>query len=120
MKRNLAFVVMLCLLAGVGTSNAATYQLTGTITRMFFHDTDFGGCMIRPSVDPSSVTSSCGSKWLTLDCNGDFGVAPGKAIASKKDAANLAYVTGQSAVFYFDNAYKHNGYCYVYRIDNKP
>ena len=99
-------------------ANAATFQITSKVTRLFTHDSDFGGCMVF--VDPTSETSSCAAKWLTLDCNDSLNQnVPSASRANKFQAAQLAHVTDENAVFYFDNTKKINGFCYVYRVDNR-
>ena len=99
-------------------STAAVQSFEATVTRtLSMADDRYGGCMVALSVAPSDEGLNCpaGRKWVTFSCNGTH-TAKSNAMRML-DAAQLAFVTGKSVRVWVDDARKHNGYCFVERID---
>ena len=81
-------------------------------------DERFGGCMVALSVSPSESGLDCPtSKWVTFSCTGTH---TSKSNALRMyDSAQLAFVTGRTVLVWVDDTKKHNGHCFVDRIDVK-
>ncbi|MCB1679457.1 MAG: hypothetical protein KDI16_12315 [Halioglobus sp.] len=78
----------------------------------------FGGCMAAVTPPPSEqVSANCNTPWVTFSCDGTFNPKP---IANVKlSAAQLAYVTDTPVQLTVTDSKKHNGHCFVTRIQNK-
>ena len=79
-------------------------------------DERWGGCMVALSVSPSESGLDCpANKWVTFSCTGTH---TSKSNALRMyDSAQLAFVTGRTVEVWVDDTKKHNGYCFVDRID---
>ena len=72
--------------------------------------------MVALSVSPSEEGLDCPtSKWVTFSCTG---VHTSKTSALRMyDSAVLAFAMGRTVRVWVDDTKKHNGYCFVSRID---
>ena len=96
---------------------AATEQVVAEVRRtLAVADDNFGGCMVALSVSPSDKGLDCPtSKWVTFSCSG---VHTSKSNALRMyDSALLAFATGRTVRVWVDDTRKHNGHCFVSRID---
>ena len=96
---------------------AATEEIEGEVRRtLTVADERFGGCMVALSVSPSEEGLDCPtSKWVTFSCTGTH---TSKSNALRMyDSAQLAFVTGRTVRVWVDDTKKHNGHCFVNRID---
>ncbi len=83
-------------------------------------DDRWGGCMVALSVSPADEGLDCpATAWVTFSCSGEH--ASKSNALRMYDSAQLAFVTGRTVKVWVDDSKKHNGYCFVYRIDvNAP
>lgn len=96
---------------------AATEEVVAEVRRtLTVADDRFGGCMVALSVSPSEEGLDCPtSKWVTFSCTGTH---TSKSNALRMyDSAQLAFVTGREVRVWVDDTKKHNGHCFVSRID---
>ena len=98
-------------------AQATTKQVEAEVRRtLTVADERFGGCMVALSVSPSEEGLDCPtSKWVTFSCTGNH---TSKSNALRMyDSAQLAFVTGRTVRVWVDDTKKHNGHCFVDRID---
>ena len=98
-------------------AQAATEEIVAEVRRtLTVADDRFGGCMVALSVSPSEEGLDCPtSKWVTFSCTGTH---TSKSNALRMyDSAQLAFVTGREVRVWVDDTKKHNGHCFVSRID---
>jgi hypothetical protein len=94
----------------------ATAVLTGKVNRVMMHnDGGFGGCMAQLTSNPQAALASCGSGWVTFSCTGDF--TDQVSAYRSLDQAQLAMATNKNVLVIIDDSRRHNGYCFVTRID---
>ena len=102
----------------MGVGQATTESIDTRITRtLAAADDAFGGCMAALDVAPSESGLDCpaGNKWVTFSCAGEHTT---KADALRMyDSAQLAFITGRRVRVWVDDTRKHNGFCFVTRID---
>ncbi len=115
---NRQIFVFAILLLFTGTSYGAVANLTTTVTRLLSHETAFGGCMARLAVTTNSTGLDCRGFWVSFDCTGNF--ASLSAANRNYELAQIALLTDATVMVSMDDARKHNGYCYVRRIDLFP
>lgn len=103
---------------------AATGAITdATVTRTLASEDDrFGGCMARldKSAADEGLNVECpASPWVTFSCSG---VHTSKSNALRMfDSAQMAFALGRTVRVEVDDSRKHNGFCFVRRIDvNAP
>ena len=102
----------------VPLSQATIVSIDTRITRtLAAADGSFGGCMAALDVAPSDSGLNCpvGSRWVTFSCTGEH-TATSDALRMF-DSAQLAFVTGRKVRVWVDDTRKHNGHCFVTRID---
>ena len=89
-------------------------RITRTLTAA---DGAFGGCMAALDVAPSDSGLDCpvGSRWVTFSCSGEHATTPDAL--RMFDSAQLAFMTGRKVRVWVDDTRKHNGHCFVTRID---
>lgn len=116
MKQVLMASIALASLAASQYSVAATAEIKAEVRRtLTMSDDKFGGCMVALSVHPMDEGLDCPAKWVTFSCSGEH--------ASKSDAlrmydsAQMAFVAGRKVRVWVDDTRKHNGHCFVSRID---
>ena len=98
-------------------AQATTKQVVAEVRRtLTMSDDRFGGCMVALSVSPSEEGLDCPeTKWVTFSCTGTH---TSKSNALRMyDSAQLAFVTGRTVRVWVDDTKKHNGHCFVDRID---
>ena len=98
-------------------ARATTEEIVAEVRRtLAVADDRFGGCMVQLSVSPSEEGLDCPeSKWVTFSCTGTY---TSKSTALRMyDSAQLAFVTGKTVRVWVDDTKKHNGHCFVDRID---
>ena len=113
MKKSKTRIVMSLVLLILGTSgHAAKYSLTGDVEDILIHKTTLGTCAI--AVAGFSAPGNCGSKWVSLDCSGDFN---DKSVSrSMLELAQIAKATASNVTVFFDDATRHNGRCVAYQL----
>lgn len=97
---------------------ATTENFEARITRtLAAADGSFGGCMVALDVMPSDHGLACpvDSNWVTFSCTGEH--ATTSDASRMYDSAQLAFVTGRRVRVWVDDTRKHNGHCFVSRID---
>ena len=97
-------------------AQATTAQVTAEVRKtLTMSDDRYGGCMVALSVSPSDKGLDCPAKWVTFSCTGTH---TSKSNALRMyDSAQLAFVTGRTVLVWVDDTKKHNGHCFVDRID---
>ena len=116
MNRQMFLFTTLLLLAG--TAYGATASLTTTVNRLLSHETAFGGCMARLSDRPNSTGLNCKGFFVSFSCTGNF--ASLSAANRNFELAQIALLTDATVLVSMDDSRKHNGYCFVNRIDLFP
>lgn len=101
----------------MGVGQATTVSIDTRITRTLVAADAFGGCMAALDVAPSESGLDCraGSKWVTFSCTGEH--AARSAALRMFDSAQLAFVMERRVRVWVDDTRKHNGFCFVSRID---
>jgi hypothetical protein len=109
----IAFVLsFLVVVPAMGTNIA----WTTSVQRILIESVNFGGCMALVSPGPETTGLSCNGGWVSFSCTGEFNSVE---VGNRKlTAAQLGLVTGGSISIEADDTKKHNGYCFVQRIDN--
>ena len=98
------------------TSDAVVKGVTANIERtLVTGDGKWGGCMVKTQVNFQQLGLNCPAGWVTFSCTGDF---TSKDVAYRMfDSALLAFALGNPVFMAVDDSKKHNGFCYVGRID---
>lgn len=115
--QSLAWALALVCVPPSTTAFAATAAMTTTVERVLASEEGrFGGCMVRLAEGINSATGlNCSRDWATFSCSGDH---TSKSSAMRMfDSAQLAFVSGRGVVVELDDARKHDGFCFVQRID---
>jgi hypothetical protein len=113
----LRLTIFTLLLALTSSAFAATKTYTASVTKTRVQNDNFGGCMAALAPSPSTIAGvACKAVWATMSCSGDFN-SPAEG-QQKLAAAQLALVTGNKIAVLIDDSKKHNGYCFIRRIDN--
>lgn len=112
--------ILAILLASATLASSAalggTAVLSAKVNRvMVYNDGAFGGCMAKLSSDPQNALPACGSGWVTFSCSGDF--TDQISAYRSLDQAQLALATDKNVMLVIDDSRRHNGYCFVTRID---
>ncbi len=115
-KLTMKRIGLLAMLAVALPSAAGQKYITTNVTRTLVDERYFGHCMAAISTGPQTVGLDCGSTWVTFSCSGDFNTP--RVGQQKFSAAQLSLVTGNKVFLVVTDEKKHNGYCYVERIDN--
>ena len=110
---------LLCgsLLVASSQSWSATAAIVGAkVTYLLNDQSNYGYCMARLSINPSTVGLNCPADALVaFDCEGNFG---SKAAANNLfSSAQLAFVANKSVRVTLNDSKKINGFCYVMRLD---
>lgn len=98
-------------------AQAAQALIKSEITRtLTVPDDRWGGCMVMLAESPADAGLNCPtSRWVTFGCSG---VHAKKSDAQRAfDSAQLAFVSRRGVLVWVDDTKKHNGYCFVSRID---
>ena len=98
-------------------AQAATSEIVAEVRRtLTAADDRWGGCMVILSVSPADKGLDCPETgWVTFSCSGTH---TSKSNALRMyDSALLAFVTERTVRVWVDDTRKHNGYCFVTRID---
>lgn len=97
-------------------AQALTAEVVAEVRRtLAVEDDRFGGCMVSLSVAPSEEGLDCPAKWVTFSCTG---VHTTKSRALRMyDSAQMAFAMGRKVRVWVDDTRKHNGHCFVSRID---
>lgn len=113
MKKLKTRIVMTLVLLVLGTSgHAAKYSLTGAVDDILVNKGTLGRCAI--AVEGFSAPGNCGSKWVSLDCSGDFN---DKSVSrTMLELAQIAKATGSNLSVYFNDDNLHNGRCVAYQL----
>ena len=110
-------IVCGALLVASSQTWSATAAIVGAnVTYLLNDQTNYGYCMARLSINPSTVGLNCPADPLVaMDCEGNFGSkTAANAIFS---AAQLAFVAEKRVRVTLDDSRKINGFCYVMRLD---
>lgn len=104
------------MMLGAGGVSAETAWVSGVkITRTLSDAGAFGNCMATINKSLSDYIADCPSWWVTFSCNGTYNSKD--AGQRKFESAQLAMALGYRVSLFIDNTKKHNGFCYVQRID---
>lgn len=118
-RRAVKYMLVLVLIATpISVGQATTVSIDTRITRtLAAADGAFGGCMAALDDAPSDSGLDCpaGSKWVTFSCTGEH--ATTSDALRMYDSAQLAFATGRRVRVWVDDTRKHNGFCFVSRID---
>ena len=113
-----SMLVLVLVATPMGVGQATTVSIETRITRTLAATDDaFGGCMAALDVAPSESGLDCpaGNKWVTFSCTGEHTTA--SDALRMYDSAQLAFITGRRVRVWVDDTRKHNGFCFVTRID---
>ena len=81
-------------------------------------DSEFGGCLARPSETISGVLN-CPDSWVTLDCAGVLGGS--KSAGSRRfDQISLAILMDKKVTLRINDEQKINGWCFADRVAINP
>lgn len=94
---------------------SATGKVVSEVTRTLTDHQNFGLCMAVINPGPETILPSCGPGWVTFSCSGDFNSKSSGNL--KFQTAQLAFISSARASVFVDDTKKHNGYCFVQRID---
>lgn len=111
----IAFCTLVLLAAPLFNSAYAAVAETYTnVTRTMVDSENFGTCMVLLTNKPATL--DCGStNWVTASCSGDFNSS---SVGWKKfEQAQMALALDQRVRVFVDDALKHNGKCFLSRID---
>jgi len=76
---------------------------------------NFGGCMAKVTDRLIDYGVDCKASWVSFSCTGDF---TSKDVAKRNfESAQIAMLTGAKVYLKVDDSRRHNGYCFVQRID---
>lgn len=110
----LCIALVLCLGTGA-TAFAASGTIVSYVNKVLLSaDHRWGGCMVYLSANPGTLVPAC-SGWLTFSCTGDY-TDPVQAYRMV-DQAQLALATNKRIQITFQDDKRHNGYCFVNRMD---
>lgn len=109
-------------LASTPLMAAETTIMDATVTRTLASEDDmFGGCMARldktgtAAATEAGQSVACPNLWVTFSCSGDH---TSKSNALRMfDSAQMAFALGRTVNVRVDDSKKHNGACFVKRID---
>ena len=121
MIKSFGFVTSVAMLIlGVGFA-APTYGAIGivdtNVERSIVDSENFGGCMLLLEDMPSEL--NCGtSNWVSASCTGDFNSA---SFGWRKfEIGQMAQALNRRVRVFLDDSRKHNGKCFILRIDLLP
>ena len=92
-----------------------TAYFTTTVTKILLQEGLYGDCMAEVNPGPETALPNCASYWVTFSCSGDFNSKSEGEL--KFQSAQLAMLSGKPVKVTLDDSKKHNGYCFVRRID---
>ena len=99
-------------------THAAQDDWTASVQKTMVDGVNYGHCMAKISPTAASRGLSCAGTWVTFSCSG---VHNGKAAGNAKfDTARLAMLQGSDVYVVVTDLKKHNGFCFVNRIDGTP
>jgi len=109
--------LLLCVLTT--QASAATGSLFSKVNRVVSDNQYYGGCMALLAVAPSTLGLDCSGKFVVFSCSGDFAT---KDQAKRNfELAQMAMLLDTQIQVVVDDTRKHNGYCFVKRVDlSKP
>ena len=113
-----SMLVVVLVATPMSVGQATTVSMDSRITRtLAAADGSFGGCMAALDAAPSESGLDCpvDSKWVTFSCTG-LHTTVADALRMY-DSAQLAFVTGRRVRVWVDDTRKHDGFCFVSRID---
>lgn len=94
---------------------ADTSYLTTKIKRVQVNaDSEFGGCLVRPS-DQISTSLNCPDAWISLDCAGTLGGTK-SAGQRRLDQVSLAILLQKKVTLRVTDDQKINGWCFADRV----
>lgn len=114
----IASTLLLVSLTQVESAYAAQGDLTTTITRTLVSVPEiYGGCMVAlgAAVSTAVPTVNCPGNWVSFSCNGTY-ISKDLAFYML-DQAQLALSLNKKVKLTVDDTKKHNGNCFVKRID---
>jgi hypothetical protein len=108
-------IILLMVVSASGPVLSAQIVHKGDIMKTLVDNEKFGGCMVRIAPGPEKTLSTCSKHWATFSCSGDFNSKSEGGL--KFQSAQLAMLSGKPVAVTLDDSKKHNGYCFVRRID---
>ena len=119
MMKKIILTVVVCSLSLLSTSAfSQSGALQAKVTRTLIHDKYFGKCMahLDKMANTASNAPDCPSNWVSFSCDGTYN---SKDIAYRKlDIAQKTEITDGEIIISVDDTKKHNGHCYVDRIES--
>lgn len=107
-------ILAMMLLTISSLSYASTATINGvTITKTVLQNGSFGNCMVR--IDKPLTNLNCPKGWVSFSCDGTY--QPREIANSMFDSAQMALALNKKVNIRIDDLKKHNGFCFVYRID---
>ena len=116
MKKFILMITGIFLMGLSFNSSSKTAGFGGaTIKNIIIDSEAFGGCMIHVDKVLASKGLDCPFNWVSFSCFGNFN---SKDLAYRKlDQAQMAMALNKTVFIVVDDTKKHNGYCFVKRID---
>ena len=113
------FILMVTGVFMMGLSFNAISQTAGfsgvTVKSIVVDSEAFGGCMILVDKVLSSKGLDCPNNWVSFSCFGNFN--PKDLAYRKLDQAQMSMALNKTVFVVVDDTKKHNGLCFVKRID---
>ncbi|MEQ8692686.1 MAG: hypothetical protein RIC89_17860 [Pseudomonadales bacterium] len=106
------FATIGCLLWS-SSSSAAVSSVVTDVERTMVDSERFGGCMVLLADMPATL--NCPDNWVSASCSGDFNSS--NMGWRKFESAQIAKVADNRVRVYVDDGRKHNGRCFMLRID---
>lgn len=102
----------LCLTTVLGSTHAEKFTVTGLVDDILINERSFGVCAV--AIEGWSAPGSCGAKWISLDCSGDY---IDKSVArAMLETTQIAKATGSQVSVVADGKRRHNGRCIATQI----
>ena len=99
-------------------SSAAVKPVVANVTQTLVSaSSTWGGCMAKLSESLAEEGLDCpaGGNWVTFSYTGEY--TSKTAAFQMFDSAQLAFVAGHPVKVFVDDQRRHNGYCFVSRLD---
>lgn len=113
LKRSLTNGAAALALFGTCSAMAAISSIVTNVERTMVDSERFGGCMVLLGDMPATL--DCPDNWVSASCTGDFNSA--NMGWRKFESAQIAKVANNQVRVYVDDGRKHNGRCFLLRVD---
>lgn len=114
----IAVVAVFSGLLAATVTHAAQDSWNASVEKTMVDGVNYGWCMAKVSPTAASRGLDCSGTWVTFSCEGRHNA---KAVGNSKfDTARLALLQGSEVFLVVTDLKKHNGFCFVNRIDGLP